>query len=221
MDTDIYNQVVLKAPFGYAFHKIIVDTAGRPVDYEFLEVNPAFEKLTGLISHEILGKTITKVIPEIAMDKFDWIGFYGEIALNGGENEFEQYSKAINRWFRVQAYSPKQFYFITIFYDITDRKSTEDLLRETICNYSDILETISEGIVHTTLTGTILSTNKSFENILGLTSEAIVGKNILTLANELLNEKNRKDAIPFLKSLIQGKDALKVGIEYKIGRAHV
>ena len=33
---------------GFAYHKIVVDKAGKPIDYIFLEVNHAFEKMTGL-----------------------------------------------------------------------------------------------------------------------------------------------------------------------------
>jgi hypothetical protein len=33
---------------GFAYHRIVVDGSGRPVDYVFLEVNQAFEKMTGL-----------------------------------------------------------------------------------------------------------------------------------------------------------------------------
>jgi PAS domain-containing protein len=33
---------------GFSLHEIICDAGGRPVDYRFLEVNPAFERHTGL-----------------------------------------------------------------------------------------------------------------------------------------------------------------------------
>src|SRR5512133_2971496 len=33
---------------GFALHEIIQDANGKPVDYRFIDVNPAFEKQTGL-----------------------------------------------------------------------------------------------------------------------------------------------------------------------------
>ena len=33
---------------GFALHEIICDEKGEPFDYRFLDINPAFEKLTGL-----------------------------------------------------------------------------------------------------------------------------------------------------------------------------
>ena len=147
MDSAIHKLQVAKAPYGYAFHKIIVDHEGKPVDYEFIEVNHAFEKLTGLKSHDLLGKTIMNIMPEIAGDTFDWIGFYGEIALNGGENEFEQYSDTLKRWYTVNVYSPEKYYFVTTFFDITVRKNTEQALKETEERYRVLLKGSILGIL--------------------------------------------------------------------------
>ena len=122
------QHLISKAPFGYAYHKIILDDEGKPIDYEFIEVNHVFEKLTGLKSSDILNSTITKAIPEITRDTFDWIGFYGEIATHGGEKEFEQFSEILNRWYKVLVYSPQINYFVTVFTDITDNKLVEEKL---------------------------------------------------------------------------------------------
>jgi PAS domain-containing protein len=43
-----YRQLFDSMLSGLALHEIILDADGRPVDYRFLEVNPAFERLTGL-----------------------------------------------------------------------------------------------------------------------------------------------------------------------------
>ncbi len=71
--------------FGYAYHEIITDQAGQPVDYRFLEVNSEFEHLTGLKRKEILGKGVCEVLPGIRDGEFDWVAFYGEVALKGTE----------------------------------------------------------------------------------------------------------------------------------------
>ena len=49
-------------PVGYGYHRIILDDNGRPCDYTFLEVNPAFEVCTGLVPKDILGKRLTEVL---------------------------------------------------------------------------------------------------------------------------------------------------------------
>lgn len=65
MTNDFYHGIIKNLHVGYAYHRIICDTQGTPVDYEFIEVNRAFEAATGLIGAEIIGKTVTAVIPEI------------------------------------------------------------------------------------------------------------------------------------------------------------
>jgi len=127
MDDKNYKSILMKSPFGFAYHKIIVDNQGIPVDYEFLEVNPAFECITGLKAKEIIGKTVCEVVPGIRENDFDCVKFYGDIALDGGDGEFEQYSKQLSSWYKVQAYSDKKYYFSTVFTDTTARKSLSDI----------------------------------------------------------------------------------------------
>lgn len=121
-DTSFYKHLIQSAPFGYAYHRIILDSHGEPVDYEFLEVNSSFEKLTGLKASDLTNRTIKEVFPEITNDEFNWIAFYGDVALNGGEKEIEQYSQPLHRWYKVQVYSPEKHFFITTFTDITTEK---------------------------------------------------------------------------------------------------
>ena len=48
MNVEHYRHLIEDLPIGYAYHKIICDNIERPVDYEYIEVNAAFERYTGL-----------------------------------------------------------------------------------------------------------------------------------------------------------------------------
>lgn len=109
----------------FAYHKIVVNEQGEPIDYVFLEVNKAFENLTGLQGKDIIGKRVTEVIPGTENDSAGWIDIYGKVALLGENCRFEDYSEPLQKWFSVNAYSPKLGYFATNFEDITQRKENE------------------------------------------------------------------------------------------------
>jgi two-component system CheB/CheR fusion protein len=117
-----YRELFERMHSGFALHEIITDASGTPVDYRFLEVNPAFEEMTGLSRSMILGKRVTQVIPGIHHSESDWIGKYGRVALTGEPIRFENHSKELGRWFAVTAYRPSPNHFATIFDDITSRK---------------------------------------------------------------------------------------------------
>ncbi len=62
---------------GFALHEILTDDQDRPVDYRFLALNPAFERLTGLTAAGVLNKTVREVLPGIEPS---WIENYGRVA---------------------------------------------------------------------------------------------------------------------------------------------
>jgi two-component system cell cycle sensor histidine kinase/response regulator CckA len=107
---------------GFALHEIICDAQGAPVDYRFLDVNPAFERLTGLAAANVLGKTVLEVLP--ATEAY-WIETYGRVALTGAPASMQNYSRAINRYFEVTVFAPAPGQFATIFADVTERKRAE------------------------------------------------------------------------------------------------
>ncbi len=104
---------------GFALHEIILDSAGTPVDYRFLAVNPAFERLTGLKATDIVGRTVLEVLSDTEQH---WIEKYGQVALTGVPIHFESYSEALHRHFEVAAFRPAPMQFACLFADITDRK---------------------------------------------------------------------------------------------------
>lgn len=93
---------------GFAYHRIMLDEDGNPCDYMFLEINEAFERLTGLKAKNIIGRMVTEVLPGIEKDATDWIGKYGKVALTGKPMQFESYSEPLKRWYSISAFSPQR-----------------------------------------------------------------------------------------------------------------
>jgi len=148
MKEKFFREVLMKSPFGYAYHKLLIGSEGEPEDYIFLEVNPAFEEMTGLKRETILGKRVTEVLPGIRAGGFDWVTFYGKVSLTGERQEFSQYAEPLQRWYKITAFSPQKGYFVTLFQEITEEiRQIENLeaQKEKIEELSTELEMVFDG----------------------------------------------------------------------------
>ena len=191
MNDSFYKQVIHESPIGYAYHKIICDADGTPCDYEFIEVNAAFEAFTGLKHADIVGRKVTEILPGIRKYDFDWVKFYGDIAINGGTKEFEQFARPLNKRYKVNVYSPEKYYFITYFIDTTDEmgqlsimenmvanmKRTEQALAVSELRYRRLFETAKDGIlILDAETGKVMNVNPFLAEMLGYPEEHFIGK---------------------------------------------
>jgi PAS domain S-box-containing protein len=122
-----YHALFDKMTEGFALHEIVCDKKGVPVDYRFLEINPAFEQLTGLKRDEIIGKLKSAVLPG---DDPKWVTLYGQVALGGKPVRFDDYSLALKRHYDVLAYSPAPGQFAVLFSDVSEQRKREEDLRK-------------------------------------------------------------------------------------------
>ena len=111
---------------GYCLCEMLLDDAGRPFDYRFLEANPLFERFTGI--RDPVGKTAYTAIPGLEPH---WRETYARAALGGETLRFEQWAGPLGKWFDVYA-APVggERRFAIVFRDVTERKLAEARLRE-------------------------------------------------------------------------------------------
>jgi PAS domain S-box-containing protein len=121
---------------GFALHEIIRDAHERAYDYRFLEVNPAFEALLGLPRDQVVGKTARAVLPTL---EADWLDTFAAVAATGQPAHFERYSRALDKYLEVAAFSPERGQFAITFVDITARKRAEAERERLITELQDAL----------------------------------------------------------------------------------
>jgi PAS domain S-box-containing protein len=160
---------------GFAYHKIILDDSGKPVDYVFLDINDTFEKMTGLRKEKVIGKRVTDVIKGIETDPADWIGVYGRVALTEEPVQFENYAKQLDKWFRVSAYCPRKGYFVALFEEITEQKRVEGELRKARRDWELTFDNMPDYVAVLDKDFRIVRANKPFANYFGADPESIKG----------------------------------------------
>ncbi|MDI6856988.1 MAG: MEDS domain-containing protein [Dehalococcoidia bacterium] len=133
---------------GFALHEMLYDAEGRPVDYRFLAVNPAFEQLTGLKRDDVVGRTVREVIPGVEQS---WIDAYGEVARTGEPRRLEGFAAPLGRYYDALAFSPAKDQFAVLFLDVTERKRWEEEIKSVARfpaeNPSPVLRVDKEGIL--------------------------------------------------------------------------
>ena len=113
---------------GFSIIEMKFDAAGQAIDYRFAEINPAFERQTGL--YGAAGRWISNAAPGLEQH---WFDTYGRVATTGESVRFENFAEPMERWFDVYAFrtgKPQEQRVGLLFNDITARRTAEDRLRE-------------------------------------------------------------------------------------------
>ncbi|KAA9357256.1 ATP-binding protein [Larkinella humicola] len=108
---------------GFALCQTIKNQTGKMIDCRFLELNPAFEKLTGVPPQEAVGKTARDVFP--ALDPA-WFDTYQQLIDSGQTIRFERFMPGLDRWFEMTAFFYGNDQFVVHYDDITARRQAQE-----------------------------------------------------------------------------------------------
>lgn len=103
---------------GVAIHELVFDVDEQPIDYRLLEVNPAFELLTGLSRERVVGELASTAY---GMQPPPFLEVYSRVASSGVAERFEQWFEPMGKAFSISVFSPAKNQFATVFEDITLR----------------------------------------------------------------------------------------------------
>jgi PAS domain S-box-containing protein len=121
-----FQTIIETVDAAFAIVEVKFDADDRPVDYRFVEANPAFERQSGV---NLRGKWVTEFAPDL--ERF-WFETYGHVARTGEPTNFESYAEAFQRWFDVRAVrvgEPDERTIAIFFNDVTERRQSEERLR--------------------------------------------------------------------------------------------
>jgi PAS domain S-box-containing protein len=137
--TDIYNSM----SEGLAIHEMICDESGQAVDYRYIDVNPAFEHITGLQRSMVIGQMASVLY---GIGEAPYLDTYADVAATGKPISFEAYFDPMQRHFHISVFSPGTGKFATTFQDITARRRAEEALRASEAQLRLAQESANVGI---------------------------------------------------------------------------
>lgn len=105
----------------------IVYEDGRAVDYRILDVNPAYEHITGIRRQEAAGALASALY---GLGQAPFLDAYGRVAETGEPADFEAWFEPLQKHLHITAGRPKPGFFSTVFTDITERKQAEEKMAE-------------------------------------------------------------------------------------------
>jgi len=179
-EVESYREILEHSLSGYALQEVIFDANGNLRDLIFLEVNRAFEAMTGLPATEVVGRRITECMPGIDLrhlrEAMAW--------LEGGDREpyrFEQFVESLGRHLEFAAISPRTGQCSLFVTDITDRKRAEKALEVQEVYFRELFEKSPLAIVILDNDDCVQECNEGFERLFGYPRDAARGKPISKL----------------------------------------
>lgn len=153
---------------GYCYCRVLREQ-GRVVDFIYLEVNSAFEPLTGL--KDVVGKRISEAVPGIRETNPEIFETYERVTSSGQPERYETFLPGLGRWFSVGVYSPATDHFVAVFDNITERKQAAEALRASLEEFRTLAEALPQIVWMTRPDGWHIYFNQQWVDYTGLTFE--------------------------------------------------
>src|SRR5208282_1410116 len=184
---------------GFCTIEVLFNKNNQPVDYRFLEVNPAFEKHTGISNAR--RRTMREIAPQ---HEEHWFEIYGKIALTGEPVRFENQAAQLHRWYDVYAFrvgEPGDRKVAILFKDITEQKQSQEAMRAAKARFEGILAIAEDAIISVDSNQHIILFNQGGEKIFGYVGNELMGKPLDILLPQRFAHPHRGHIEEFAKSL--------------------
>ncbi|HUT92437.1 MAG TPA: PAS domain S-box protein [Thermoguttaceae bacterium] len=172
-----YRSLYLAVREGVCLHEVVYAESGKAVDYRILDVNPAYEAITGLSREKTIGALASELY---GTGSAPFLDVYAEVAETGKPARFDVYWEPMRKHFRIAAFSPGPRRFATVFTDVTEAKRAEQSLRDSEERFRVLFEDAPDPIYLNDLEGMFIDGNRAAEEITGYRKEELVGKNLMT-----------------------------------------
>ena len=204
-----YYELFNNSSSGIAYHRIIYDSNGNPINYMIKEVNPKYETILAIKSEDVINKTATDVYK---VEKPPYLDLYSKVAETQESFSFETYFPPMNKVFKITVISSEKGEFMTVFDDISEKKKlveSEEKYRLITENANDLICILNKNYKFEFIN------EKTYLKVLGYSKTELIGKSALKL-------NHPKDFESFISSF-WGKDeiddrAVELRVKHKNGK---
>lgn len=157
---------------GYEFLELIFDNQGNVVDFVFLEINPAYERQTGLKASEIIGKRKKEVAPAAEQR---WYDYAIQAVKESRTLSYQYYNPKVNAYYETQFIPISTNQIAVLFKNITERKQYEDALKQTKKNLENIIQQSPIAFALFDENGFLVQVNDAWEKQWQIPHEFVIG----------------------------------------------
>lgn len=200
---------------GWALFELMFDHNGRPCDFCFREVNPGFERQSGLNKNSLIGCTLTQVFPNF--DK-EWFNIFTRVALDGKSVSFQKYSPDLNKYLEASVSLTTKTHLTVMTIDITKLKQLEDELQEQLHFLQHLIDNIPNPVFYKDRDGVYQGCNQAYADIMGRQRNEIIGQTFFDIAPyEIAYDGWKMDQQLFADGKVQHYDGI---LPYADGTLH-
>ncbi len=153
-----------------------INKTSESLDFLFIQANKAFETQSGV--HDVLGKTIREVVPS---EPDEWVETYDTILRTGKAIRFELDLFTKGHWLELYAFKVEDEtnnHIALLFKDISERKKSEEKLKNSEKKYRELSESLPEIVFETDNAKKITFMNKRGLEILGYSMNELMERRL-------------------------------------------
>jgi PAS domain S-box-containing protein len=126
MSESDFRQLLFQMPFGFVLFEIISEP-NSTIDYKFIQVNPAYEKLLNIPAKDVIGKSIFSLFPHIGASWFEQLD---NVATSQEPIHFVNYCNCIRKFLVIKAFMFNQHKMAVFIQDVTKQKRAEEKAKD-------------------------------------------------------------------------------------------
>ncbi|MFW5743289.1 MAG: PAS domain S-box protein, partial [Spirochaetota bacterium] len=171
---------------GMCVHRMLYDSAGEPSDCEYLKVNDAFERHTGLPAQMVVGRTVRALYPQ--GEARELIDLYAGVLSSGKPVRRELYFSPTDQWFELSVFPTRHNEFTVVFQNVTARKHSEQIIAAEKEWLNVTLQSVGDAVVATDVDGRVVVMNAVAEQLTGWKADEARGRplsDVLCIVNAL------------------------------------